>query len=481
MLLFGNTARRQRSTVKVSYAERGRSARWGAHGAYLAREGAQRPGEKGRGFAADREDLDLAQTLKGWEAAGDARLFKLVVSPEQAARLDLRAHARALVAGMEQDLGTRLEWVAIDHYNTDHPHLHILVRGRDDQGRPLTLDPTYIKKGIRGRSEALATHALGWRTEAEIRTSRARAVERIQFTELDRALLGRAGPDRIISARAPVAEHSGQKELPNQERRRLAFLERLGLAEPIGRDAWRLSPSLESALRHAQRVTDVAKSRARHGAWLANPHLPVVVTRIEPGMVLAGRVVGTGLADELSDRRYLLVEGRDRLHYIVQSAAIERARGEGTLRLGQRVTLTGRVVARRGREVTTVDIRVHPRGGPERVDSQPRGADRTARWPALEALQRTEPRPIQRAGTLPGLVYRGQLVTYATDAEGGRYAVLDTGRELTAVPASRTSIAAGRNVRATARAVEDESRTGRQLVWRFAYDERAQARQRGRG
>ena len=165
-LLLGSVARRQRSTVKVSYAERGRGARWRAHGAYLAREGAQRPGEKGRGFNADRDDLDLAQTLKGWEAAGDARLFKLVVSPEQAARLDLRAHARALVAGMERDLGTRLEWVAIDHYNTDHPHLHILVRGRDDHGRPLTLDPTYIKKGIRERSEALATHALGWRTSS---------------------------------------------------------------------------------------------------------------------------------------------------------------------------------------------------------------------------------------------------------------------------------------------------------------------------
>src|SRR5439155_14933972 len=81
-LLLGGVARRQRSTVKVSYAERGRGARWRAHGAYLAREGAQRPGEKGRGFDAHRNDLDLAQTLKGWEAAGDARLFKLVVSPE---------------------------------------------------------------------------------------------------------------------------------------------------------------------------------------------------------------------------------------------------------------------------------------------------------------------------------------------------------------------------------------------------------------
>src|SRR5207247_8592641 len=133
----------------------------------------------------------------------------------------------------------------------------------------------------------------------------------------------------------------------------------------------------ESALRHAQRVTDVTKSRAGHGAWLANPHLPVVVTRIEPGMVLAGRVVGTGLADALSDRRYLLLEGRDRVHDIVQSAAIERARGEGTLRLGQAVTLTGRVVSRAGRDITTVDIRAHPRGRAERAGSQPAGVDRT--------------------------------------------------------------------------------------------------------
>jgi len=79
------------------------------------------------------------------------------------------------------------------------------------------------------------------------------------------------------------------------------------------------------------------------------------------------------------------------------------------------------------------------------------------------------------------LVYRGQLVTYAIDTRGVRYAVLDTGRELTAIPASRVSIAAGRNVRATGRDMKDENRNRRRLVWRFAYDERAQGRQRGRG
>jgi type IV secretory pathway VirD2 relaxase len=403
----------------------------------------------------------------------------MVVSPEQAARLDLRAHARALVGEMERDLGTRLEWAAIDHYNTDHPHLHILVRGRDDQGRPLTLDPAYIKTGIRARSEALTTQALGWRTEAEIRASRGQAVERIQFTELDRALLRRAGPDHVIPARALEPEHPGQVEYRHQERGRLAFLYRLGLAEPLGRDHWRLSPSLESALRDAQRATDVVKTRGRHGAWLANPHLPVVVTPVQPGTRLSGRVVGTGLADELHDRRYLLLEGPDRLHYIVQSAAIEQARGEGTLRLGQRVTLVGRSITRDGRAMTVIDVHANPSGVPTRTPGDRTRQDRTGPWRPLESL-RTEGRPVVRAAPIPGLIYRGRLVSYATDTEGTRLAVLDTGRELTAIPVARAGISPGRSVRVTAREVEDESRTRRQLVWRLADDERAQVRHRAR-
>jgi len=65
----------------------------------------------------------------------------------------------------------------------------------------------------------------------------------------------------------------------------------------------------------------------------------VTVTRIETGTVITGRVIGTGLADELRDQRYLLVESRDRLHYIPQPAAVQRARGRGQLRIGDVVTL----------------------------------------------------------------------------------------------------------------------------------------------
>ena len=143
--------------MKVAYVRNGKAGAWRAHGAYLAREGAQRTGEKGLGFDASHDDVDMTSTLGAWQGAGDARLWKAIVSPEQAPRLDLRAHARALVAQMEQDLGTALEWVAIDHHDTDNPHVHLLIRGRDDHGRPLAIDPIYVDRGIRERSAELAT------------------------------------------------------------------------------------------------------------------------------------------------------------------------------------------------------------------------------------------------------------------------------------------------------------------------------------
>src|SRR3989449_6793508 len=327
--LTGVAARWQRSTVKASYSRNGRSASWAAHGTYLAREGAQREGGKGRGFRAERGGIDLTAPLRGWQRAGDARLWKFIVSPEHADRLDLKAHARALVSHMERDLGTRLEWVAIDHYNTDNPHVHLLVRGRDASGQALQIHPDYLKQGIRRRSQDLATQVLGYRSEREIVQSRGQTVERLRFTEIDRALIRHGGTRGLVTIDGPTPKAPAARAFRKQELRRLQMLEDLGLAEKVWTRTWRLSPQLETALRQAQLSGDIIKARARPQAWRSDPRLPVAETRMEAGTVITGRVIGTGLADELRDQRYLLVESRDRLHYIPQPASVQRARGRG--------------------------------------------------------------------------------------------------------------------------------------------------------
>lgn len=45
------------------------------------------------------------------------------------------ADTRDLVRQMEADLGTRLDWAAVSHWNTDNPHVHLIVRGVDQAGR----------------------------------------------------------------------------------------------------------------------------------------------------------------------------------------------------------------------------------------------------------------------------------------------------------------------------------------------------------
>jgi type IV secretory pathway VirD2 relaxase len=259
-------ARWQRSTVKASYSRNGRSASWAAHGTYLAREGAQRGGAKGRGFSAEQEGLNLPATLRSWQRAGDERLWKFIVSPEHAERLDLKAHTGALVSQMERDLGTRLEWVAIDHYNTDNPHVHLLVRGRDARGKDLRIHPDYLRQGLRRRSQDLATQALGYRSEREIVQARGQSIERLHFTEVDRALIRHGGTRGLVTVDERLPRSPAAREFRRQELRRLQILEGLSLAEKVWTRTWRLSPQLETTLRQAQISGDIIKARARHQA-----------------------------------------------------------------------------------------------------------------------------------------------------------------------------------------------------------------------
>ena len=155
----------RRSVVKPSFRRNRHNGGWARHARYLAREQAQREGERGQGFDREREDVDMTATVRAWERT-DGLMWSFIISPEDAERMDLRQHAREFVAGMERDLGTELEWVAIDHRNTDNDHVHLLIRGVRENGRELILDRDYIHR-LSELSRELAERELGPRTEQE--------------------------------------------------------------------------------------------------------------------------------------------------------------------------------------------------------------------------------------------------------------------------------------------------------------------------
>src|SRR4029453_18017589 len=194
----------------------------------------------------------------------------------------------------------------------------LLVRGRDARGQGLRMHPDYLRQGIRRRSQDLATQVLGYRSEREIVQARGQSIERLHFTDVDRALIRHGGTRGLVTVDGRLPKSPATREFVRKELRRLQVLEGLGLAEKVWTRTWRLSPQLETTLRQAQISGGIIKAPARHQLRLSDPHVPLAGTATEPGTVLTGRVVGTGLADELRDKRYLLLETRDRLHYIPQ-------------------------------------------------------------------------------------------------------------------------------------------------------------------
>lgn len=277
--------------------------------------------------------------------------------------MDLKEHARELVAQMQRDLGTRLELAAIDHHNTDNPHVHILIRGVTESGNSLSIDRSYIKSGIRDRSQEIASHKLGLRVERDILESRRRAVTRDQFTEIDRALVGRSDTQNIITFNDRPRQNEGAREREAQNVARIGFLESMGLARQLNQLSWQISPDLEQTLRQHQLSIDIIKTRARHLDKIHDRQAPLHVTELKPGEQVTGRVIGTGLENETTDRRYLMIEGNEgKLHYIRQTPAIEKARGEDRLRVGETVTVSGREFETNGRKVTYVHIAEHGKG-----------------------------------------------------------------------------------------------------------------------
>ena len=159
-----------------------RSAPLAKHVAYLKREGVTRDGADARMFDAQSDAADERAFAERCE--DDRHHFRFTVSPEDATQMaDLHAFTRELMTDAERDLGTKLDWIAVDHWNTDNPHIHVLVRGRADDGKDLVISRDYISQGFRDRAAERVTLELGPRSEQEIRSGLEREVEAERWTE----------------------------------------------------------------------------------------------------------------------------------------------------------------------------------------------------------------------------------------------------------------------------------------------------------
>jgi type IV secretory pathway VirD2 relaxase len=307
----------QRAIVKASFTVhktgRGRGALQ-AHVRYLGRDAASLDGQPGRFYDAEREAIDARAAVREWEQ--DRHHFRLIVSPERADLLDrepdgLSGYVREWMARVERDLGTRLDWAAVNHHNTDDLHAHVLIRGKRDDGKDLVIPRQYLSHGLRGAAQEIATRRLGPRTSEQMRHAAEKELSAERYTPLDAAIERRLDGEQRLRLRdygkADDAEHRRRVAA------RLQHLERLGLATRDRHGQWTLPVDLRPRLRALSERGDIIKNLH---ATLGRAAATVDLYRGD--RELTGHVVARGTHDELRGSQYVLVRAlaNQRLHYV---------------------------------------------------------------------------------------------------------------------------------------------------------------------
>jgi type IV secretory pathway VirD2 relaxase len=306
----------RRVVVKVGIARHGTSnlAAARSHQHYIMRDGVGHGGGPGQMYDHEHDITDGGPFLDAQK--GDTYQFRVIVAPEDAGRMhDLKPFVRDLMADMEEDLGSKLSWVAVDHFNTGHPHSHIIIAGHDDQGQDLVMARHYISHGIRTRARDLVTMELGPELEYERVIKLANDMKAERLTSLDRSIIADA-EENVLAVTTPVEGDHSRGALRVGRLRRL---EQMGLAEETYAGVWTLDPDMQDKLRSMGERGDVIVTMNQvmraHGIDRAAGDFAIFngARKSEP---VIGRVVDVGIADEMTDRNYLVLDGIDgRIHY----------------------------------------------------------------------------------------------------------------------------------------------------------------------
>ncbi|MGN7879388.1 relaxase/mobilization nuclease domain-containing protein [Ensifer sp. 22460] len=311
------TSRSRGAVVKARVVRlSGRGAPLATHLTYLRREGVTRDGEKARMFDPGSDGADPKAFTERCE--GDRHHFRFIVSPDDVLQMaDLKGFTRDLISQMEKDLDTRLDWVAVDHWNTAHPHVHLLVRGVRDDGENLVISRDYIKEGMRDRARDLITRELGPRTDQDIRQTLERQIDSERWTSLDRQLARDSHRAGIID----LAPHPDRQpdEFHANKVGRLRKLESLGLADQVGPGQWVITENAEAVLRELGERNDIIKRihRSLSEQGIARSTASYVLAGESLDLPVIGRLVDRGLDDELKGTAYAVIDAVDgRTHHI---------------------------------------------------------------------------------------------------------------------------------------------------------------------
>jgi type IV secretory pathway VirD2 relaxase len=278
-------------------------------------------------YSRDDQQIDIREKISDFQKA--PHFFNIIISPEDGNELDLKEFTRDFMAKVERDLGTKLDWTAGNHYDTNDPHVHLLIKGEDDQGKKLILMRDYISRGLRARASQVATSKLGLRSRDEVIKSLELEVLKPKKTELDKIML-RVAHDNHFDLPGTYADEL--QDLPKSLfQHRLLYLEANGLVKREGEGVWRIEPDFTKKLEELGRTSSLLEPLSG-GLKINSQDCEIISAKNLSERTIKGHVIERGFVDDHSDREYLLIKSKEKKFVYVE---LEKYSEKSPARVGE--------------------------------------------------------------------------------------------------------------------------------------------------
>lgn len=178
---------RQRCTVKMHYSK-SMEAHKEQINRYLVKEGKGKDGTIPTLYGTPEDEYRKNMTNKN---------FRIFLSPASNS-IPLADLAKSFVASLEAQTGYKLYWIASEHYDTAHHHVHLLINGKDKDGRDVFFPPDQVKTFMRENARNICTSLVGSRTKEDMSQEKEGLLTSNRYTFLDEKIKERMKENEVM-------------------------------------------------------------------------------------------------------------------------------------------------------------------------------------------------------------------------------------------------------------------------------------------
>lgn len=281
--------------------------------AYISRDHAGKDHQKAELFSEEESKDLLHSTIENFYLS--PHNFRFIISPEDGDKIDLKEFTKNLINTIENDLNTKLNWVASCHYDTNDPHVHLVIDGRDKSGNKLLLTRDYISRGIRNRASSIVNNKLGLKTRNDVVEKLEFSVDKKHKIYLDNVIKKNISDD-VINLRKLHREKFSEINA-DLLKKRLSYLETIGFAKKYNEYEWAIKENYIQSLQELNR-TSLLIERLSHNLSVDKEHCELVSPQFLPEKGYSGKIVSRGYVNEIDDKKFIVIKTREEKYLYIE-------------------------------------------------------------------------------------------------------------------------------------------------------------------